>query len=101
MDHIAKELPLPADHAPLAVLNHTGHGIRTIVTCSCGWRPAKAANGASAMHNGHMAHRRKAGLPRADYSATVFGEGPWTGLTWNEWYSANGGGVDPFTGSAN
>jgi hypothetical protein len=51
------------------------------------------------MSSAHMAHRRRLGLPRADYSATVFGEGPWMGLSWDEWYAANGGdGMDPYTG---
>ena len=47
------------------------------------------------------AHRRKHGMPRADYSATVFGEGPWMGMTWDEWHEQRGGqDIDPYTGTA-
>lgn len=95
----ARPLPAPDEHAPLSVINTTGSGIRTVVTCSCGWKPAKGPDRGSTMNNGHMAHRRSKGLPRADYAGTVFGEGPWAGWTWNEWYAQHGGqGLDPYTG---
>jgi hypothetical protein len=100
MDRVAVKMPEAADHAPLSVLNHSGIGIRTIVVCSCGWRPAKPPEGGMrTRYNGHMAHRRSKGMPRADYQATVFGEGPWAGMTWDDWYAAHGSeGVDPYTG---
>lgn len=99
-NRIAVKMPTAADHAPLSVLNRTGRGIRTMTVCSCEWVPAKAPESSRTMHNSHMAHRRKHGLPRADYPATVFGEGPWMGLTWDEWYDAHGDeNVDPYTGS--
>lgn len=99
MHRIAVKMPAAADHAPLSVLNRTGRGIRTTIVCSCEWMPAKAPAAASTMNNSHMAHRRKQGMPRADYSATVFGEGPWMGLTWDEWHDAHGDeNVDPYTG---
>jgi len=95
----AKLMPAPAGHAPLSVLNRTGQGIRTMIVCSCEWMPAKAPAAASTMSNAHMAHRRKQGMPRADYAAVVFGEGPWMGLTWDEWYAEHGDeGTDPYTG---
>jgi hypothetical protein len=93
-------MPAAEEHAPLSVLNLTGRGIRTMVTCSCGWVPRKAPNAASTMTNSHAAHRRAEGLPRANYAATVFGEGPWAGLTWDEWYAQHGGrDIDPYTGN--
>ena len=93
-------MPQASDHAPLSVLNRTGQGIRTMIVCSCEWMPAKAPVASSTMNNSHMAHRRKHGMPRADYSATVFGEGPWMGLTWDEWYGQHGGqDIDPYTGA--
>lgn len=93
-------MPTAADHAPLSVLNRTGQGIRTMIVCSCEWMPAKAPERASTRNSAHMAHRRKMGLPRSDYSTTVFGEGPWMGLTWDEWYEQHGGpDIDPYTGS--
>lgn len=96
---IAKPMPPAADHAPLSVLNRTGCGIRTTVICSCEWMPAKAPVAMSTMYSAHMAHRRKHGMPRADYSRTVFGEGPWMGLTWDEWHAQHGGqDIDPYTG---
>lgn len=100
MNRIVKAMPKAGDHAPLSVLNRTGSGVRTMVVCSCEWMPANAAERGSTRCNAHAAHRRKLGLPRADYSAEVFGEGPWMGLTWDEWHgSADGGsGVDPYTG---
>ena len=101
MNTIAKQMPTAADHAPLSVLNRTGHGIRTMVVCSCEWMPAKGPERGSTRNNAHMAHRRKHGMPRADYSATMLGEGPWMGLTWDEWYAEKGGtGIDPYTGKA-
>jgi hypothetical protein len=98
----AKPLPAPASHAPLSILNHTGTGIRTMVTCSCGATPAKAPASMSVLNNSHMAHRRKLGFPRADYTATVFGEGPWTGWTWDEQYKQRNDSnrnLDPYTGN--
>lgn len=92
-------MPAPADHAPLSVLNRTGHGIRTMDACSCEWMPAKGPAAGRLMHNAHIAHRRSKGLPRFDYSQEVFGEGPWAGWTWDEWYAEHGGcDVDPYTG---
>ena len=102
MNRIAVKMPAAADHAPLSVLNRTGSGIRTMTICSCEWQPAKAPVAGSTMHNAHMAHRRKMGLPRADYSRTVFGEGPFMGLTWDEFYAGREGqAIDPFTGLRN
>jgi hypothetical protein len=99
MHAIVKPMPAAGEHAPLSVLNRTGQGIRTMVVCSCEWMPAKAPHRGSTRNSAHMAHRRKVGRPRADYSATVFGEGPWMGLTWDEWHDAHGGqDVDPYTG---
>jgi hypothetical protein len=99
-NRIAVKMPAAADHAPLSVLNRTGRGIRTMTICSCEWQPAKASERGSTMSSAHMAHRRKLGLSRADYSATVFGEGPWMGLTWDEWYAQHGTeGIDPYTGN--
>lgn len=98
----ARTVPMPAaaDHAPMSVLNLTGRGIRTMVTCSCGWVPRSAPGAASTMSNAHAAHRRAKGLPRANYAATVFGEGPWAGLTWDAWYAQHGGkDLDPYTGN--
>jgi hypothetical protein len=99
MNRIAKPMPAASEHAPLAILNRTGHGVRTIIVCSCEWQPKRASERGSTSCNAHMAHRRSLRLPRADYSAAVFGEGPWMGLTWNEWYAEHGGqDIDPFTG---
>jgi hypothetical protein len=101
MHRIAVPMPSAADHAPLSVLNRTGRGIRTMVVCSCEWMPAKAPERGSTMHVAYMAHRRAMGLPRAGRIDPVFGEGPWMGLTWDQWYEAHGGeGVDPYTGMA-
>jgi hypothetical protein len=101
MNRIAVKMPEAADHAPLSVLNRTGRGIRTMTVCSCEWMPAKGPERGSTKNNAHIAHRRKLGLPRVDYSATIFGEGPWMGMTWDEWYDAHGGqGIDPYTGTA-
>jgi hypothetical protein len=95
----AKPMPAADEHAPLSILNRTGRGIRTMTVCSCEWMPAKAPESSRTRANAHMAHRRSKGLPRADYSAEVFGEGPWMGLTWDEWYDAHGGqDIDPYTG---
>jgi hypothetical protein len=95
----AKRMPRPEDHAPLSVLNRTGQGIRTMIVCSCEWMPAKASERGSTRRHAHTAHRRSKGLPPADYAAEVFGEGPWMGLTWDEWYAGHGGSdVDPYTG---
>jgi hypothetical protein len=70
-----------------------------MTVCSCEWMPGKAPESSRTKHNSHMAHRRSKGLPRADYSAEVLGEGPWMGLTWDEWYDAHGGqDIDPYTG---
>lgn len=97
--HTAAAMPAAADHAPVSILNRTGQGIATVVACSCGWKPAKGSVRGSTRDNGHMAHRRSKGLPRADYSRTVFGEGPWAGLTWDEWYERFGGqDINPYTG---
>lgn len=91
--------PAGDGHDPLSVLNHAGDGIRTMIICSCGQMKANPAARMSTMNNGHMAHRRRLGLPRADYTRTRFGEGPWKGLTWDEWYAKHGTeGVDPYTG---
>ena len=99
MNRIATPMPAPDSHAPLSVLNRHGAGIRTMIICSCEWMPAKPPERGSTMNNAHMAHRRKHGLPRADYSATVFGEGPWMGLTWDEWHEQHGAeNRDPYTG---
>jgi len=96
---MARPLPGPDEHAPLSVLNRTGHGLRAMTVCSCGQRPARAPEHANAMFASHMAHRRRLSLPRADYSREVLGEGPWAGWTWNEWHAQFGGGdADPFTG---
>ena len=101
MNKIVKPMPAPGAHAPLDVINPHRDGIRTMIICSCEWMPAKPPMAASVRANAHMAHRRKLGLPRANYGATVFGEGPWMGLTWDEWYDAHGGkDIDPFTGKA-
>jgi hypothetical protein len=97
---IAKPLPLPAEHAPLSVLNRSGSGIRTMTVCSCEWMPARPPASSRTAHNAHAAHRKSKGLGRADYSRTVFGEGPHAGLTWDEWYEEFGGqGTDPYTGT--
>jgi len=99
---IAKSAPAASDHAPLSVLNRTGTGIRTSVVCSCEWMPKHAPVSMSTMYNAHIAHRRKHGMPRFDYRHVVFGEGPWMGLTWDEWYAEHGGGeksIDPYTGN--
>jgi hypothetical protein len=99
VNQIAKPMPAPEDHAPVSILNRTGRGIRTMIVCSCEWQPANPPERGSTRASAHMAHRRKLGLPRADYSAEVFGEGPWMGLTWDEWYAQHGGrDLDPYTG---
>lgn len=95
----SKPLPALSAHAPLSVVNRTGHGIATMTICSCGWKPARASERGSTACNAHMAHRRSQKLPRADYSQAVFGEGPWTGWTWNDWYAVHGSeNVSPYTG---
>jgi hypothetical protein len=97
----ARPMPEAAEHAPLSVLNRSGQGIRTMVVCSCGWKPAKAPERGSTMHVAYMAHRRKMGLPRVDRIDPVFGEGPWAGMTWDAWYEQHGGqDIDPYTGNA-
>lgn len=99
VNKIAKPMPAPAEHAPLSILNRTGHGIRTVIVCSCEWQPKTAPDRGSTMHVAYMAHRRSEGMPRADRIDPVFGEGPWMGLTWDEWYKQHGGeGIDPYTG---
>lgn len=100
MNRIVKTMPAAADHAPLSILNRTGYGIRTMTVCSCEWFPAKAPERGTTRANAHMAHRRRLGLPRVDYRTEVFGEGPWMGLTWDEWYAEHGADdVDPYTGT--
>jgi hypothetical protein len=70
-----------------------------VVTCSCGWQPKTAPDRMSTMDDPYIAHRREQGMPYAGHIDPVFGEGPWTGLTWDEWYSQHGGtGIDPYTG---
>jgi hypothetical protein len=96
-----KPMPAAAEHAPLSVLNRSGHGIRTMTICSCGWKPCKAPESSRTMDNAHMAHRRHKGLPPADYAGTVYGEGPFMGLTRDEFRAQHGGrNVDPYTGQA-
>ena len=81
------------------ILNPHATGIRTMIVCSCGHQPAAPPQSMRTMHNSHDAHRRSLGLPRSDIQP-VFGDGPWTGLTWNEWYETHGGtGADPHTGN--
>jgi hypothetical protein len=95
----AKPMPAADEHAPVSILNRTGRGIRTMIVCSCEWFPKKAPEAGSTRANAHMAHRRAQGLPRFDYSREVFGEGPWAGWTWDEWYVLYGGkDIDPYTG---
>jgi hypothetical protein len=94
-------MPQASDHAPLSVLNRTGAGIRTMIVCSCEWMPRKASERGSTMHVAHAAHRRSKGMPPADYAAVIFGEGPWKGLTWDEWYARHGSeNVDSYTGKS-
>jgi hypothetical protein len=84
------------DHMPVAFLNRTGEGMRTLNGCSCGWKAKKASPRMSTMFNAHMAHLRSVGAPpRDDYSIEVYGEGPAKGLTWNQWYASHPG-EDPF-----
>jgi hypothetical protein len=99
LNKIAAPMPAPADHAPLSILNRTGHGIRTVIICSCEWQPKKAPERGSTSNNAHMAHRRQHGMPPFNYAHVVFGEGPWMGLSWDEWYEQHGGQeIDPYTG---
>jgi hypothetical protein len=99
MNKIVKPMPAPEDHAPLSVLNPHSEGIRTMTVCSCEWMPKTPPMRGSTKANAHMAHRRSLGLPRANYAREVFGQGPWMGLTWDEWYAHHGGqNIDPFTG---
>lgn len=98
-----KPLPSPAAHARMSELNRTGRGIRTIVTCSCGWRPSRAPESGSSRSRAWETHRRSAGVPVTDHDrgTEVFGEGPWAGWTWDEWYEVHGGrDIDPYTGVA-
>jgi hypothetical protein len=98
---LSPAMPAAAEHAPVSVLNRTGAGIRTVVHCSCGWVPRTAPDRGSTMNTKHARHRRTLGLDRADYAATVMGEGPWQGMTWDAWYAKHGGqGTDPYTGDA-
>jgi len=97
----AKPLPAASEHAPVSVLNLSGRGVRTMIGCSCGRMPATPPASARTLANSHMAHRRTLGLPRAGYAQVVFGEGPWTGWTFSEWWEVHGGlGIDPYTGRA-
>lgn len=99
MNTIVKPMPTEAEHAPLSVRNRSGSGIRTMIICSCDWVPTKAPDRGSTRSNAHKVHRRKHGLPPADYNKVVFGEGPWMGLTWDEWSAQHGGqDIDPYTG---
>ena len=94
-----RPMPSAAEHAPLSVLNRFGTGIRTMTICSCEWMPAKPPVSGRTKQNAHMAHRKSKGLGRADYSQEVYGEGPWAGLTFDEWYAEFGGqDIDPYAG---
>jgi hypothetical protein len=99
-DQLAKPMPGPQAHAPVSLLNRTGRGIRTVLVCSCEAVPPAAPESSRTMTAWHEAHRAaKRMSPLPDYSGVVFGEGPWMGLTWNEWYARHGSkGLDPYTG---
>lgn len=93
----SKPQPAAVEHAAVSFLNSSGHGIRTIIGCSCGEVPAKGATGASTMHASHARHRRGLGLPRFDYRRTVIGPGyAASGLTWDEWNASDRAGQDPY-----
>ena len=96
--YAAARLPAAEAHAPLSLLNLTGQGVRTMITCSCGWGPGSQAGvGSRTLNNAHLAHRRRRGL--SGNPDTVFGEGPWAGQTWDAWYAAHRDeGLDPYTG---
>lgn len=99
-NRIVRPMPAADDHLPISILNRRGRGLRTMTVCSCEWQPRNPPERSSTACNAHMAHRRAKGLPRLDnYAGEVFGEGPWMGLTWNDWYAVHGGNdLDPYTG---
>jgi hypothetical protein len=83
-------------HAAVSYLNTSGTGGRTVIGCSCSWKPKKGAARMSMMHVSHMAHRRQLGLPRFDYSQTTYPAGTLAeGMTWDQFYAAHPG-RDPF-----
>ena len=73
-------------HDAVSFLNRSGQGIRTYVACTCGWSPKKMPTAGSTMHVAYMAHLRAVGMPRPQFLATVYGEGPAIGLTFDQWY---------------
>jgi hypothetical protein len=103
-----RPLPAPAEHAGITVLNPLmdHYGIRTTILCSCEAVPPAPPTSSRTMHAWHDAHRAEHGLGPADPQADiVFGQGPWTGWTWDEWYARIGRhrnkgntSVDPYTG---
>lgn len=101
-NRIVRPMPSPAVHEPISILNRTGKGVRTLIVCSCEWQPDDPGEYYMDMVTQHELHRIRHGLPFFDYSKVVFGEGPWMGLTWDEWYHghrpAGDHNLDPYTG---
>ena len=96
---LTRVLPPAEAHEPVTLINRTGAGCRTVVACSCGLGPHKGT-GARDRRRWHDGHRRGLGQIPAG-SEPVFGEGPFTGWTWDEWYATYAGlDIDPYTGGS-
>jgi hypothetical protein len=66
----AEEMPFlvsPDGHWPAWAKLTRGGGMRTVIGCQCGWKPAKPSTRASTQHVSHAAHRRRLGLQPVEY----------------------------------
>ncbi len=91
-----------AAHRPVMDRNRTGHGIATVIGCSCGASPKKGAARGSMQHVWYGRHAKANGVNEADMAPMTYAVGhgyPAEGMTWDEWYAANPG-LNPFTGAA-
>ena len=86
-------------HTATSVLNHTGKGIRTIVGCSCGWMPTKAANKMGTMYSAYQRHAQSHGVDASGTCPTTVIIGPGyaaAGMTQPQWRSVADR-CDPYT----
>lgn len=88
-------------HRPVMALNHTGHGIGTVIGCSCGEMPAKGSLRGSTQHVWFLRHARKHGVADDAWAPMTYATGrgyPAEGMTWDDWCASHRG-MSPFTGS--
>jgi hypothetical protein len=94
-----RPMPAPEAHAPVLVRNTTGHGIATLLACSCGKAPAKGATRGSTQHVWQMRHRRTLGLDQSPAQWVYGPDAAAAGHTFDSWY-AEAAGINPWTGEA-